>query len=466
MTKGLRYLSFISFLFLLPSIVFGAGFGRTGLGAKSNAMGGAFRAVADDYTAAYWNPAGLGQLENSTVGLIGDFIWPRLKYTPNTGRTGYEDGLEIGNKSETLFAPGIGGFYKMDRDKKRLVYGVGIYNTFGSTTEWNTYTPPAGYSENPEIENFPEFNRKSALHTIDIHPALGVRFSNKISAGIGISFQYGKVNLVRTALKSTGFSYAPYDYVPVDSDMEADGWGIGFNGGILFTPNRKLRVALTGRTGNKMKLSGTAKLTAFMPTTRDSTFLNSAAGALFNGAVIISEPNAKADLTSPAELAIGLAYKINDKLLVAMDVSQTYWRAAFDVMGIEIDGVEDSSKVYAQFDDTIRLSFGMEYAMNPKLKLRAGYYFDETAVPNESYVPTWTDVGDRNVLSVGFAHTFGSITFEADYQYTMFDDRTVVRQTYADYDVSGEGVKGTEINLPGEYSGTPSAVHTSLIYSF
>jgi hypothetical protein len=37
---------------------------RMGVGARALAMGGAFTAVADDATAAYWNPAGLVKIEN------------------------------------------------------------------------------------------------------------------------------------------------------------------------------------------------------------------------------------------------------------------------------------------------------------------------------------------------------------------------------------------------------------------
>ena len=38
-----------------------------GVGARALAMGGAFYAVADDATAAYWNPAGLAYLQRKEV---------------------------------------------------------------------------------------------------------------------------------------------------------------------------------------------------------------------------------------------------------------------------------------------------------------------------------------------------------------------------------------------------------------
>ena len=41
-----------------------------GVGARPLALGGSFAAIADDSTAAYWNPAGLGRLRHSLAKLL------------------------------------------------------------------------------------------------------------------------------------------------------------------------------------------------------------------------------------------------------------------------------------------------------------------------------------------------------------------------------------------------------------
>jgi len=41
-----------------------------GAGARAAAMGDAFSAIADDVTATYWNPAGLGQIETPQMSLM------------------------------------------------------------------------------------------------------------------------------------------------------------------------------------------------------------------------------------------------------------------------------------------------------------------------------------------------------------------------------------------------------------
>ncbi|HHU81414.1 MAG TPA: hypothetical protein GXZ26_00205 [Firmicutes bacterium] len=50
-----------------------AGIATTGIGARGIGMGGAFSAVADDGTAAYWNPAGITQLKFSLTPSLGTF---------------------------------------------------------------------------------------------------------------------------------------------------------------------------------------------------------------------------------------------------------------------------------------------------------------------------------------------------------------------------------------------------------
>jgi long-chain fatty acid transport protein len=60
---------------LPPSINFASPPTPVGSGARAEGMGGAFIGIADDATAASWNPAGLIQLERPEVSCVGAFVW-------------------------------------------------------------------------------------------------------------------------------------------------------------------------------------------------------------------------------------------------------------------------------------------------------------------------------------------------------------------------------------------------------
>lgn len=58
----------------------GAQFLAMGVGARAAAMGEAFTAVADDATALYWNPAGLGQLNRPELAAVHQQIFAALQH--------------------------------------------------------------------------------------------------------------------------------------------------------------------------------------------------------------------------------------------------------------------------------------------------------------------------------------------------------------------------------------------------
>jgi hypothetical protein len=58
----------------------GAQFLKMGVGARACAMGEAFAAIADDPTAVYWNPAGLGQLDQTEILAMQNFWLLDMSY--------------------------------------------------------------------------------------------------------------------------------------------------------------------------------------------------------------------------------------------------------------------------------------------------------------------------------------------------------------------------------------------------
>ncbi len=66
----MKKLSILSLVLLLSIIlitadIFATGISLTGVGGRASVFGGAFRGLANDWSAAYWNPAGLAYMKQS-----------------------------------------------------------------------------------------------------------------------------------------------------------------------------------------------------------------------------------------------------------------------------------------------------------------------------------------------------------------------------------------------------------------
>src|SRR4030067_2196531 len=84
------------FLGLLSSLVLASGILVPGIGDQATSMGGAFRALANDWSAAWWNPAGLAYLETSELTTQLMINIPRPNFTPDINLEGYGLGYRNG----------------------------------------------------------------------------------------------------------------------------------------------------------------------------------------------------------------------------------------------------------------------------------------------------------------------------------------------------------------------------------
>jgi long-chain fatty acid transport protein len=67
MMKKKRMLFGLAALLALSAMSFANGLNLNSLGTKALTMGGAFVGLADDFSAIFWNPAGLANFKNKTT---------------------------------------------------------------------------------------------------------------------------------------------------------------------------------------------------------------------------------------------------------------------------------------------------------------------------------------------------------------------------------------------------------------
>src|SRR5437773_680806 len=116
-------------IFLFPTLSSAGGFESAGLGARAIGMGGAFIGVADDWTAIYWNPAGLTQLKGKGIGTAIEYV--RVQAHDSQGLTNAMIPFTKTNISQGDVFSQFGGepaqFNGQDSDFSAVLPGLGFY---------------------------------------------------------------------------------------------------------------------------------------------------------------------------------------------------------------------------------------------------------------------------------------------------------------------------------------------------
>lgn len=432
--------------FIPVSSLFGGGFNLAGVGAKALSMSGSFRGIADDWSAMYWNPAGLAG-QNSGAVLEAKSLFPLAWVTPYSvptvdGYEGYElyrSGLEQ-SSLEAAYPSGALAFqYQVNEN---ATAGISVFAPSALGSEWeNLFLGPyEGYGENPE---YPEVGWSSDMKVIDIHPTIGYAINEKLKVGLGVALKYAAIELqspkVIPSNDGTGKRLPmPAQNFFVDAILKGDGIGFGFNIGLLYRLCEKIQVGLCYNGPTTIPIEGEVEQILYKP-------------RMAGGGTVEVKPDAEADFPLPMDLGLGVSYKINNRLIVAADIVWTNWEA-LDVIDIKLngDGLDgnpaEDTELELYWEDTYRYNVGLNYVVCPEngLECRLGYYFDPSPIPENTLRPTITDVADKHNISIGAAYNLkDNLVFEAYWEHLFSVERGA-----EDFDNDGDGMFD---NVPGDW---------------
>jgi long-subunit fatty acid transport protein len=143
-----------------------------GSGARALGMGGAFIGVADDATAASWNPAGLIQLETPEVSIVGAYN----KRTENTTYTAFPEasGPQSTNTYEINYLSAVYPFTALNRN---MVFSLNFQHLYDFNKKVNfSYTfsdttgPPLSLKNNIQFDQEGAFKSLSPAFAFQITP--------------------------------------------------------------------------------------------------------------------------------------------------------------------------------------------------------------------------------------------------------------------------------------------------------
>ncbi len=406
--KKIQLTLLITVFFASSSLLFAGGFALSGVGSRATSMAGAFRALSDDATAMYWNPAGLGFMEENSVDLGGTFILPSSTWDPTgtalTGIPGFAAKEYDAEKSLRSF-PSL--FVTMAKHPK-LKYGLGVYVPYGLGTTWDNYNEVLFGISSPD---FPKEEMMSSIAIVDIHPSFAYQITPSLSAGLGISVMYGMIDIAKLQFPFTGVAPAYYSYgTPKTTDLSGSGMGFGANFGFLFKPMDKLSLGISGKIPSEISLDGEVE-----------TYTWSAPDTMRGGVYDIESA-----LKLPGEIGLGVSYKVMPNWLVNLDYAYTMWdRLEEVVVDFEIPNVGlMQDKLFFNWKPTSRFSLGTEYVMGVNA-FRAGVHYDQSPIPQKTQTPTLSDVGNKISSNLGYGRTFGKFSLDANFQYVSFTEREV-----------------------------------------
>ncbi len=113
-------------LLLWGGPVYAGGLSTSGQGSRALGMGGAFTAVADDGSAIYYNPAGMGQIDGTLIEAGAALIYPEIRYTMPDGATQ--------KSTKSAFGPTL---FITHRVTESFTAGLGIYTPYARDAEFS-----------------------------------------------------------------------------------------------------------------------------------------------------------------------------------------------------------------------------------------------------------------------------------------------------------------------------------------
>ena len=339
-----------------------------GAGARAAGMADAFVAVADDATAASWNPAGLVQLERPEISVVGGYSLILERFSADhhdefnsSHSTGYPD-LNFASLVYPLPVTLLGRNVCLSLNYQKK-YDFNRSFSF----DLNRYDVTAGGRVISDFGRV-DFVQKGGLSAIT--PAIAIEITPRLAIGASLNLwrsTFLSDNRWEQTIKhrsTTLLGSAMYLSGMRTRERYADFTGENMTLGLLWSPLERLSVgvrydtAFTGRTNYRNSvLLGQVDLTSII------------ASAL--PGIHQATEKERREVRFPDSLAFGAAWRASDKFTLSMDVTRTNWNDFYVKTG---EGKRQSLVDYSNLDNpwtrtrfkpTHAVRMGMEYVFLP-----------------------------------------------------------------------------------------------------
>ncbi len=359
-----------------------------GSGARALGMGGAFVAIADDATAASWNPGGLTQLERPELSLVYDFKW-------NSERFSSRAHPEINGAYDVDFhgLNYVSGVYPIKRTfaGRNFVLSLNYQRQYDFDRELSfRYRDVIGLTNGniAGISSHVRYRQQGQLSSLS--PAFGFEITQRLSLGMVLNIWHESllpdnewsIDLEERRTFNVNGVMGPASWVRFSMREDYTGFrGMNATFGALYRATERLQFGLVYHT----KFSADVNYER-----RVQTWGGAGSGILTD--------RRKQEIVFPSAVGVGAAYRFpNDKLTIAMDITRRAWDQFLihDPRNRRLDrrrisGVTGLPPDEHDVDPVYTMRIGAEYVfVNDKKpiqnllpSLRAGLFYDPEPASN------------------------------------------------------------------------------------
>lgn len=382
-----------------PGAVYAAGFANTAQSSVAIGLGGAAVGNPNEPNMNYFNPASMAFQDKISVYAGVTLLVPNVKHTPSAAGQG-----EV-TTVDAVFPPP--NFSLTVPFADNYAVGIGVTLPWGLAVDW----PEDWYGRETFVGQ--------ELQTVNVNPNFAYKFpSLNLSLSVGAQMIFGKVVQKKAIVASSENEF--------DVKLGGTGFGIGGTFGVMSKPTDNITLGFAYRSRSKLNFDGVIHFDN--PT--GTTFEN-----------ILIDQDISTSITVPDTFNLGVGWQVLGQLFLTADVSYIMW-STYDRVVIEFS--EQSPKAQPGQDprkpDEVSVSdwhnsfafrIGAEYEAIKNLRLRLGFAYDMTPVPDETVGPSLPD-NNRTVIAAGAGYELSDFRVDAGYQLVMVGERKIDRGTPVD----------------------------------
>lgn len=327
--------------------------------ARAVGWSGAFVGIADDPSAAIFNPAGLALLDHDEALAGLQVVAQSRDYTPANPKIAPQS-----SNGAPLVLPELGVAARLPSDVSRwLVAGLYVGAPYGGAVSFPRIDPTTKYPDSVNgVEN-------TQLADLEIVPSIGYQVNDLLSIGVGLRVGYGL------------FSSTVHN-LPTDASLSMSGLGVGYVLGAMVRPLDGLQIGASYRSSLGIDYNGSASIAENPPP---------APPIQADGSFHVDWPSFASlggSYRPPALPALGLA----------AEADWTGW-SSMQSLDIHLNGPPGVSN-YLRFRDGYALHGGAEWSFGPRLAVRGGVTWDEGVIPDATLSRVFLD-SNKWVVDLG-----------------------------------------------------------------